>query len=141
MSRTPIFSQIFTFQHPQQIARLDPRAFLTKPENGPLIRPEFERFLGTYPTAHVGAQIVNLNPASGLSYDGSSVITLPPSSVGAGVSIVDQPTIGSNGNQKLTVNYTIPPGGEIRFRVRAYAQPTADPRAGNVASEHEILYL
>lgn len=144
MARSPIFSQIHTAQHPLQTVRLDPQIVRAGMAGIEILGRESQnlvRLLHEYPLAHVGTQTFNLTVPTGREYDGATVITLPPTTDGALVSIDSQPSIGSRGNQSLSLKYTIPPGGQVRYRVRAYAQPTADPGAGNTEPEYEVLYV
>lgn len=143
MPRTSIFSQIQTVKHPRQVMRIEPRALSAATAGGPLggLSSDVSRLIRSYPLPHVGTQTYAITVPSNLSYDGSSVITLPPSSPGAIATVEKQPPNGATGSQALEVKYTIPPGGMVRYRTRAYARMQADPSAGNQEPEYEVLYV
>lgn len=147
MSREVIFSQIETVDHPISARRIgfDPANL---PANSALLErlyPNWDRLVRDYPLPHVSIQDFAVSIPAGLQYDGASAITLPPrNSRASAVEIVKQPDIGSVGNQRLSVRYTIPPGGAIRFRVRAYGKPIpplARGRGPQPEPEVEILHV
>lgn len=140
MSRTPIFSHQETVRHTQRVARLSPQSLVAATTVDGRFTPAFDQFLGQYPRAEVGQKTYNFDVPAGLTYDGATAITLPPSSAGGHVSVLKQPSIGATGSQALTLQYTMPPGGVVRFRVRAYGQPIVDPSAGNTTPSYEVLY-
>ena len=75
-------------------------------------------------------------------YGGASVVSVPPTTAGSLAWIDQQPKNGATGSHKLTVRYSIPPGGTLRYRVRAYgtAKPAPTPAPAPVPPSYEVLY-
>ena len=63
-------------------------------------------------------------------YVHSIAISVPPSSEGATVQVTSQPASGATGNGTIKVQWFCPPGGEIRYRIRAYATAQQSPASG-----------
>ncbi len=150
MSRTAIFSQIETVTHSQRTVTPQLRTPLALADNrlaSISARPTLTRLRNidlsianqiSFP--QVNTKQFNFTIPQGLKYDGATVITLPPTSGGAIVSLENQPSNGVIGNQSLTVKYSIPPGGTIRYRVRTYGRPIVNPSVGNEQPDYELLY-
>lgn len=79
-----------------------------------------------------------------LVYGGASVVSVPPTTAGSLAWIDQQPKNGTTGSHKLTVRYSIPPGGTLRYRVRAYGTakpaPAPGPTPAPVSPSYEVLY-
>lgn len=79
-----------------------------------------------------------------LVYGGASVVSVPPTTAGSLAWIDRQPKNGATGDRKLTVRYSIPPGGTLRYRVRAYGTakpaPAPGPTPAPTSPSYEVLY-
>lgn len=77
-------------------------------------------------------------------YGGASVVCVPPTTAGSLAWIDQQPKNGATGNRSLRVRYSIPPGGILRYRVRAYGTaipaPATTPTPAPTPPSYEVLY-
>ena len=97
--------------------------------------------LGNFTLLSVGHGVddYSFQVPSNLRYAGCTLITVPPSSTSATITALEQPDPGHTGNGQIRARWTCPPGGQIRYRLRAYAEPIPDPvQAPETQSAEEI---
>jgi hypothetical protein len=119
MTKTAFFTQIVAHSNPIPQVNLPSRDSVTVlPSQIPISAVRLLR-IGSGSDNHA------ITVPSGSQYAGSSVITLPPSTAGATASIENQPSNDFTGSGNITVKWYCPPGGQIRYRVRAYSESAA----------------
>jgi len=91
---------------------------------------------------HVGERTYQFAVPGGMQLHSAQALALPDSSSGAVVQLKSQVQVGATGSQSVTVSYSIPPGGQLRIRVRVYAKAIPTPSTGdNQEDEVEVLHL
>jgi len=97
---------------------------------------------GTPPPPDVGERTFEFRVPDGMQLEKAQAIALPESSKGAAVLLMPGLNKGGTGNQQIKVWYSIPPGGTLRLRVRAYGKPQPTPGTGHSEQQDtEILYI
>lgn len=141
MSRNVFFNEVYQDRHSQKSRYINPRFVSVSRFHARAVYVDNNRVFKRK-IAKQGEKIFNIVLPQGKKYDGAIAITLPHSSEGCITEIKQQANIGSTGNLQIIVSYTIPPGGTIYFRLRAYCQSlTPAQQHNNDKTGVEVLHL
>src|SRR4051812_47553065 len=78
-----------------------------------LLGSDIVKLANKFSFTHRGNRTFTMSVPNNETYSSSVVITLPPSSPGAVARLGTKPKAGDKGQIKVTVEYSIPPGGLI----------------------------
>ena len=140
MTRHTIFTKTYQYKHTQPSFYINPQFVSVSAFYSRALQP---RRTINKAIAKKEMLSVTISIPSNEKYDGAMVITLPQASKGCFVEIVEQPAMGATGNIQLKIAYTIPPGGIIYFKLKAYSKKvsTNTNTDSNADSNIEILHL